>query len=287
MARMDISVREVDYVAKKAPCLSVCRLGRGKGEFDTALGLALDEKNKHIYICDHKNNRIQVVSLEGEFVREFGRDQLRRPWDIFVTDKCILVTDIWHCYVIQFEKETLVVVNKAGEFGREEGQLIWPGGLAGDSNGDIYVADTFNHRISVFTEDLKFKFIFGKGKLKLPKDIKITADEVLVLDHSEYCVHVMSRSGETIRSIISQGDTEGAMVFGADFFHLDRAGNVVVSNRKHDNINIFSKQGGLIRTLGGHGMERGELVRPKGIGVTEKGAVFVVSENPNYVLQAF
>ena len=287
MARLDIGVKEVDYLAKKEAVLAVCTKGNDKGKFETAVGLAIDEKNKHIYICDHKNSRIQMLSLEGEFLKEFGKEELNKPWGIVVTDKYILVTDIWHCNVVQFDKQKLVVVNKGGKFGREEGQMVWPSGLGVDINGDIYIADTFNHRITVFTENLKFKVCLGKDKLKLPKDIKFTTEEVLVLDHSPNCVHFMSRSGEFMKSIITQGEAEGCMVYGADFFYPDHTGNIIISDRKHDNIKVFSKEGELIHTIGEHGMKKGEFIRPKGIGLTWKGIIFVVSENPNNVLQTF
>ena len=287
MARLDIGVKEVDYVSKKVPLIGTCRKGKEKGQFETALGLAIDEKNKQIYICDHKNMRIQLLTLEGEFLKEIGKDELKRPWGIVVTDKHILVTDIWHCYLIQYDKQTHVIINKVGGFGMEEGQLIWPGGLGIDTNGDIYVADTLNHRITVYNEELKFKVCFGKDKLKLPKDIKFTTEEVLVLDHSPNCVHFMSRNGEFLKSIITQGEAEGCMIHGADFFYPDHAGNIIISDRKHDNIKIFSQDGDLMHTIGSHGMLNGEFIKPKGIALTWKGIIFVVSENPTHVLQTF
>ena len=46
MARLDLGVKEVDYVSKLEPILSVCPRGVKQGQFECALGLALDEKQK-------------------------------------------------------------------------------------------------------------------------------------------------------------------------------------------------------------------------------------------------
>ena len=287
MARLDIGVKEVDYTSKHDTILAVCPRGGKQGEFETALGIALDETQKEIYVCDHDNRRVQVLSLEGDFVREIGIGVLIRPWGIAVRDTHVLVTDIYRCLLVKFCKQKLVVVNKVGGYGNGEGNLIWPGGLGVDENGDIYVADTLNHRISVFTEELEFKICFGKGKLKHPKDVNLTTEGVIVMDHSPNCIHFMSRDGQFTRSIISQGDGDGCLVFNADFFCLDHSGNIIISDRKHDSVKIFSKDGELVHSIGTHGLRRGEFIKPKGICMNWKGVIYVVSENPEQVLQAF
>ena len=287
MARLDLGVKEVDYVSKLEPILSVCPRGVKQGQFECALGLALDEKQKQVYVCDHDNGRVQVLDKGGEFVREIGVGELIRPWGVAVRDEFVLVTDIYHCLLVKYCKQKLVVVNKVGGYGNEGGQLIWPGGLGVDENGDIFVADTLNHRLSVFTEELDFKICFGKGKLKYPKDVNLTTEGVIVMDHSPNCIHFMSRDGQFLRSVISQGDGEGCLVFHADFFCLDHSGNIIISDRKHDCVKIFSKEGELVHSIGKHGLLRGQFIKPKGICVNWRGVIYVVSENPEQVLQAF
>ena len=287
MARLDLGVKEVDYASKKDPILTVCRKGVKQRQFETALGIALDEKHKHIYVCDHSNKRVQVLGMAGEFLKEIGVGELMRPWGIVVRDTHVLVTDIYHCLLVKYCKQNLVVVSKVGGYGNEEGKLIWPGGLAVDQNGDIFVADTLNHRISVFTEELKFKICFGKGKLKHPKDVNLTTECVIVMDHSPNCIHFMRRDGQFTSSIISQGYGDGCLVFNADFFCLDHSGNIIISDRKHDSIKIFSKEGEMIHSIGTHGLMKGQFIKPKGICVNWRGVIYVVSENPEQVLQAF
>ena len=50
---------------------------------------------------------------------------------------------------------------KWGEYGTGDGQFKTPSGIAVDSSGDVYVADTWNGRIQKFTRDGKFLWRLG------------------------------------------------------------------------------------------------------------------------------
>ena len=82
-----------DYSRKKEPILTAGKLGSGDNELDTPRGVAFDETTELMYIADCWNNRIQIVSLKGEFVTQFGNGDLMSPWGIAVGKECIFVTD--------------------------------------------------------------------------------------------------------------------------------------------------------------------------------------------------
>ena len=64
--------------------------GEGDGKFNSPRCLAVT-KSKHLMVCDHGNNRIQVFELNGQFVGNFGFD---RPTSIAVlSNGRIVVTD--------------------------------------------------------------------------------------------------------------------------------------------------------------------------------------------------
>lgn len=81
-----------------------------------------------------------------------------------------------------------------GSDGRDAGQLSGPSDVAYSHNGRVYVADTDNDRISVFSEDGVFMRVFGLPEsedkpqtgLKSPKKIAIDGEEnIYVLDGDE------------------------------------------------------------------------------------------------------
>ena len=274
----------VDYSQKKEPIMAVGKKGTADNEL-SATGLAIDELNQLIYIADYDNSRIQVVSFAGNFLKRFGQGILKLPHGIAVTEDNVFVTDSNLHALLQFRKKDCELMKRTGTEGRGDGQLNYPNGLCIDSNGDMYVADGLNNRVSVFSKELKFLNCLGTQQLYRPRDVKVTQDSVVVLDWSPNCLHFFSRRGELLRSFLTQG--EDGLVYYPRFFCLDITGNILVTDCCRHCIKIFSPSGQLIHTIGKRGHGRGELSRPYGISVTQSGTVFVVSDNSSFSLQSF
>ena len=275
----------VDYSLKKEPVIAVGKKGKADNELNGATGLALDELNQLIYIADYDNCRVQVVSFDGNFLKRFGQRILKKPVGIAVTEDNVFVTDCHLHALLQFSKKDYQLVRRTGTKGGREGELNFPRGLCVDSNGDVFVADCYNLRVSVFSRDLKFLNCLATQQLKYPRDVKVTQDSVVVLDRSPICIHFFSRSGDLLRSCVTLG--EDGMVNDPRFFCLDTAGNILITDYYRHSIKILSPSGQLMHTIGKEGHGRGELRRPWGICVTQSGTIFVVSENRNFCLQSF
>ena len=277
---------ELDYSLKKQPVRAVGKEGNANNELNQPKGLALDEHYQLIYIADCGNNRIQVVSYAGKFLKRFGHGILKLPWGIAVTEDNVFVTDCNLHALFQFRKEDYELVRRTGTIGGGEGQLSYPCGLCIDYNGYVYASDRNNHRVSVFSKDLTFLKHLGTQKLKYPCDVKVTPNSVVVLDESSNCIHFFSRSGALLRSRVTQGKRDG-MVYDPYFFSLDPVGNILITDYRRDNIKILSPSGQLIQTIGKKGHGRGELSYPYGICLSQIGTIFVVSYSVNFGLQSF
>ena len=273
-----------DYSLKKEPVLTAGKLGGGANELN-ARGIAFDESTELMYIANCGNSRVQIVSLKGEFVRQFWNDQLRRPCGIAVNRESIFVTDIGYHALYEFRKNDFKLINRIGTEGNKEGELCHPNGLCIDTNGDVLVADCNNNRVCVYSKLFKFKSCIGIGQLYYPTDVKLSADRVVVLDRSPKCVQFFSREGHPLSSCVSKG-TEDIMVANPFFFCLDSAGNIIISDCGSNAIKIYTESGQHIHTLGRKGEGRGEFIRPYGVCIS-KFAICVVSLNSNYPLQYF
>ena len=273
-----------DYSLKKEPILTAGKKGKGKNELD-AMGLFFDEDTQRIYTADYGNGRVQVMSLRGGFTTSFGQDVLKNPSGISVNKDHIFVTDIGHQSLFKFCKNTRKLLNSIT--GGEKLQFSGPHGLCTDTNGDVYVADSWNHRIVIFSTNLQFKSRFGTHKLYQPRDVKLTPDCVVALDWSPKCVHLFSRDGDYLSSCISQGKEQNSLVYHPLFFCLDLSGNIVISDSNHHCIKIFTQSGEFIHSIGREGDKKGEFISPLGIAISKSGVIFVVSDNPNYSLQCF
>ena len=69
------------------------RKGKGELEFDFPFGLTINESNGDIYICDRKNNRIQILNKDFSFKSQFGKNTLKSPRDVKLSKEYIFVLD--------------------------------------------------------------------------------------------------------------------------------------------------------------------------------------------------
>ena len=76
-------------------------------------------------------------------------------------------------------------------------------------------------------------------------------------------------------------------VTGPAFFCLDAAENIIISDYSAHIIQIFSKEGNLINTIGEFGHQPGMLYLPTGLALTKELSLVVVSHNDNFNLQIF
>ena len=281
-----VQLKVPKYSDKKQPILTAGKREKGEKELDSR-GLSLDEVNEKIYIADTYNQRVQVLSFQGEFLSHFGEEVLCKPWGISVSEDHIFVTDIGNDELFQFCKNSHQLLNRAGGKGSNEGQLSNPLGFSVDWNGDVFVAELSNDRVSVFSNLLHYKHTIGQGSLRSPRDVKLTTDKVVVLDKSPNCIHFFSRSGDLLTSCVSQGGGQECLVCRPFFFCLDCEQNILVSDCLHHVIKILSNSGELLHTIGRKGKGKGEFIEPYGIAISKSGILFVLSYNPNHPLQLF
>lgn len=109
----------------------------------------------------------------------------------------------------------------AGGPGSDEGQFAnprsdtyevddGPWGIAVDADGNIYVADTWNHRIQKFGPDLAFISQWGTGDLFGPRDIAIDGEgNVLVVDTGNKAIRKYDSDGELIQQYGTAGTGPG------------------------------------------------------------------------------
>ena len=202
-----------------------------------------------------------------------------------MTEDNVFVTDSDLDALLQFRKKDCKLVRRTGTLGAGEGELYVPQGLCSDYNGDLYLADVRNNRVSVFSKQLQFLKCLGTQQLNAPVDVKVTPNSLVILDRSLNCIHFYSRRGDLLSSCVTQG--EYGMVYHPYFFCLDTAGNILIADNMRHDVKILSPSGHLIHKIGKEGQGRGEFRYPFGICVSELGTIFVVSWNRNFALQSF
>ena len=268
------------------PIVAVGEEGQAPGELWCPLGVAIDENTNLIYVAEWGSCRISIFSETGEFLNTFTNQDMREPWGIAIHRDNLYVTDTGVHAVFQFKIEAdMRLVASLRSEGSGMGQFDNPHGLSVSTNGDVFVADFFNHRIQILDDSLHSQRFITHQTMEYPRDVKLTPDEVYVLCDVSPCILVFSHAGEKIRSLITQG-TE--MQIGlAQFFCLDRKQNLLISDWGNHQVVIFSKEGTHLHTIGERGHEVGMFHYPRGIVLTKNLKLITVSINDNYRLQIF
>jgi hypothetical protein len=108
-------------------------------------------RDRLLYVCDRVNNRIQVFTPEGQFVKEqvIAKDTLGSGavWDIaFSRDaqqKYIYLADGQNQKVYIIDRPSLQVLTSFGDGGRQPGLFFGTHSIAVDSKGNIYTTETY------------------------------------------------------------------------------------------------------------------------------------------------
>ena len=78
-------------------------------------------------------------------------------------------------------------IQEFGSHGEGDGQFVWPTAIALDDDGNVYIADEWLNRISIFDKDGKFLSKWGKpgsgnGELNKPAGLAISNGTLFVTD---------------------------------------------------------------------------------------------------------
>lgn len=185
------------------------------------------------------------------------------------------------------EKWTSRVASRAiGTMGSGAGQLRSPKGIATDKDGFLYVADSQNHRVQVFSPEGIFVREWGSqgmapGQFQEPWGVAVASDgTVYVADTWNHRIQVFDRQGTYLREWGVFGETgedvsrDGAF-YGPRGLALDADGNLYVTDTGNKRVLKYSPQGVLLGAVGGAGSGPGQFQEPVGVTVDAAGLVYV------------
>ena len=139
-------------------------LGFGQGQFNEPVGIAISPKTGDIFVADTWNRRIQRFDKNFAFIAQWPIE----GWESeTVNNKPYIALDAKDAdsaagsgvgvYATDPENHRLLKFNDRGDllavwgkFGNDASSMNMPTGLAVDSEGNVYVTDSFNHRVMVF-----------------------------------------------------------------------------------------------------------------------------------------
>ena len=244
---------------------------------------------------------------------EFAGAGFRNPVDMAVNDNDVMYvvnrgyeyrTDGVHVSMVTMSEE---YITEFGSYGAGPGQFVWPTAIALDGQGNVYLADEWLNRISVFNSEGEFlrswpdgfeggasqddsarmiafgagpnipagKAGSGDGELDRPAGIAISNDGTLFLtDSRNHRIQKFTLDGKFLGKFGTFGSGPGQlnMPWG---IALDKEGNVFVADWRNDRIQQFTADGTWQASFGQSGTGVGQFNRPNSVCVDDDGDIYV------------
>lgn len=214
------------------------------GLLGTVRGIAM--KSGNIVVLDSDSRLVRVFSKDGEEVATSEPLQFQCPNGVCVSERTAamyVVDHLAHC--VKRLNSDLTVASTFGTHGELDGQFNFPFDIAIDGGTrNVYVTDTENHRVQVFTPGGAYLRQFGvegsgPGELKGPIGICITRDLVFVGELYNKRVSVFTQRGDFVMLFGTEGSELGQ--FDGPFgLAVDRHNVLYVSDFGNKRIQLFS-----------------------------------------------
>jgi DNA-binding beta-propeller fold protein YncE len=226
-------------------------IGNGRqANFGLIVGLAMDDADR-LFVTDAKMRHVLVFNTKHEQEAVFGADVLVRPGGIAIDteNRLVYVADAGNDVVDVFDADTLKLLRQIGKPSTKHNQtdpgtFSLPECLAVDSEGNLYVTDTFNDRIEIFDADGEYLSMFGRNgdgpaDFERPKSVAVDRDgHIWVVDAGQNRVKVFNRQGRLLIYFGEQGNYPGQFM-GPWGISIDKLNRVIVSETFPGRVQMF------------------------------------------------
>jgi trimeric autotransporter adhesin len=314
---------------------------KGDGGLATSAGLlnpsdiAVDASG-NIYIADTSNSRIRLVTKSTGIITTVAGDGtigytgdgglatsagLYNPNGIAVdASGNIYIADTSNSRIRLVTKSTGIITTVAGdgtiEYKGDGGLatsagLYTPNDVAVDASGNIYIADSGNHRVRLVTKSTGIiTTVAGDGiagykgdgglatsaGLYSPYGVAVDASgNIYIVDTSNHRIRLVTKSTGIITTVVGDGtvgyEGDGGLATSAGVYYpygvaLDASGNIYISDNGNYRLRLVTKSTGIITTVAGDGTggyngdgglaTSASLYYPYGVALDVSGNIYIV-----------
>lgn len=213
-----------------------------------------------IYACELSNGVIRVLTADGEEAGSFGIPQ---PTSVAVSDDRIVVGAVSGFAILDKKGKPIKVV---GSRGKGNDQFDYVHGVAIGENGNVYVSDSYNNRLSAYDPTGKRLWIVRTGKPA--NQAELVGDNLVTQD----------ASGTAL-----EGDQALQLPLSMT---IDGAGRLVVVDMFDCSLAVFdAKDGSFIAKYGEVGPDDGQFFYPVSVNYDKQRDWFTVADSLNNRVQ--
>ena len=219
---------------------------KGRGPFPSAIAL---DSNENVYVADEFNNEVYIFDRDGNPLGDLRPSEAGND----AAGSLIFPAPNTAGDGIAFD---LILKKEGARDTSGDGELNGPMGLAFDKDDQLYVSDSHNHRVQVFTKGGTFLRKWGTygtedGELNLPWGLTVdTEGYVYVADWKNSRVQKFSAEGNYVATFGAPGSEEGAL-HRPSSVAVDKDGDVYVADWGAHCLNIYEPDGTHMLTLAG------------------------------------
>ena len=250
--------------------------GRAQGQFENPCDIAVSDKTGNVAVADAKNSRVQLFTLDGSYLTEFGlkgqaTKEFRIPVSVgFGGSGDVIIIDL--CDIFCFDESGKFVKNITNK------HLTNPRFLTVACDGRLVVSDWGDKSIKVLSPD-------GTELLQSFKAPDCDESPLFVVYHQEmffvsysmaHCVKVFNNDGTFLYDIGSFGRGDGQLCnpYG---LAIDEFKNLIICDRYNNRLQVFTLEGKFVNSIvTGFG-------RPWSIVVSSNGQLLVTDSLKNCV----
>jgi DNA-binding beta-propeller fold protein YncE len=221
----------------------------GNQKLTVPSGIAVDDADR-IFVVDSQQGIVFVFRTDGSIEGTFGAGKFARPVGVAIDNenRFAYVVDAVGNHVDVFDADSYRFLRVLGK-PKTTDQLApevfdRPTNAAVDSEGNVYVTDTFNARVQVFDADGNFLRMWGKpgtapGTFMRPKGIAVDRDDhVYVVDAEFNNVQVFDSEGHLLMFFGDRGNQPGTFTL-ASGIGIDAQNRVIVTEQWTGRVQIF------------------------------------------------
>ncbi|XP_078665676.1 uncharacterized protein LOC144908040 [Branchiostoma floridae x Branchiostoma belcheri] len=253
--------------------------GSGPGKFSGPFGVTVSDEGE-IFVADLRNQRIQVFTLQGTFVRQFptfvSGEQKMEPHDVAMDGEGNLWVVGWTGpadFDVLYNKQGRVLskfdlqktVNSRGVAVDTRRNHI----LITQTTGD---GDNKHGEVLVYRPDGTLVRTVGQQQgMKRPWYITVDGEgNILVSDCVNHCVYVYNEDGQFLFQFGGRGSGKGQLESPLGIC-TDRAGNIIVADHGNGCVEMFDKTGKFLKHVAT------DMRSPQAVAMATQGQLVVTS----------
>jgi len=217
-----------------------------KTRLQCPIGVAADGEGG-VFVSDAVLRRVFHLSRSGRLIREVAGD-FQRPTGVAydASRRRLYVVDTPAHSVLVFQEEAggYSLLRRLGGRGQERGAFNFPTHLSLAANGNLYVTDSLNFRVQVFTPDGASLQSFGRpgdgtGDFGTAKGVAVDSEgHIYVVDSLFDVVQVFDESGRFLLSFAGTGREAGELWLPTGAC-MDREDRIYVADSGNSRIQVY------------------------------------------------